>query len=55
MDAIPQKLDVRSLPDKKPHLAAYTEGFEWVKTEPTIVSGFSEAIHKLCIQSPLNG
>lgn len=36
-----------------PHLAADTESLQWVEAEPAAVSSFFEAVHKLCVERPL--
>lgn len=36
-----------------PHLAADTEGLEWVEAEPAGVSCLSEAVHELGVERPL--
>lgn len=38
-----------------PHLAADAESLQWVEAEPASVSCLFEAVHKLCVERPLEG
>lgn len=38
-----------------PHLAADTESLQWIEAEPASVPCLFEAVHKLCVERPLQG
>lgn len=38
-----------------PHLAADAESLQWIEAEPASVSCLFEAVHKLCVERPLQG